>query len=59
MSQKLQPGERIGVEGGWPPLSIVRDDDGRYYEERLSDDLKKFVRKEISEDAAEAWISQE
>ena len=51
----LPVGGRCGLSGcGYPPLSIVRDESGQYYEERLSDDLKTVLLRPISaEDAAD------
>lgn len=48
----LQPGERCGIgDAGWPPLTIVRDSDGRYFAERLT------RRQELSPREAAAWIA--
>lgn len=57
---QLDPGDRCGISnGGWPPLTIVRDTDGHYFTERLSSNLKEYIRDEINEQDAMLWIQSD
>ncbi len=56
----LAPGEHYGLSGGgWPPATVERAADGRYYLSRLTSDLKDTSREEITAADAAGWIAAE
>ena len=54
----LHFGGSCSLAGGWPPLTIYRDDDGRYFEMKSTSDFQAAVKTEISEADAAALISE-
>ena len=42
--KELAPGTHYGLSGmGWPPATLVREPDGRYYVERPADGTRREV----------------